>query len=451
MALRLDENKAKMAMDRCPGPIQNSEVYVLSGQVELHQPRAAPPSPPTPCETRSISPVSDAGDKLKLLSIPSPVINESSQTSEKFEKRLKTAVHVLNTEATALQCLTRLYESDSLAREGFSKSVDVMKRAVDKRGKVVICGVGKSGHIAKKMVATMNSLRVPATYLHPTEALHGDLGKVSEYDVILLITFSGKTPELLQLVPHFNPLVPLIVLTAHIHPSTCKIINQRPDAVLLPSPIHESETDSFGVSAPTTSTTIALALGDALAVAISEELHPSVSEVFSRNHPGGAIGHAASRSSQPVSSLACELATIPFAFAPSAPEMSMALTTSPPSPASSTDSSSTAPAMRAMHVLISGYQSPSGWVRYSDGSVVPPRRIRRLTPADLDLEATKVKGLVVERREWFPVEESMTVKDVMELLKGHISAAECNDDVVVVTTRNGNMVGVVEVATLLGV
>lgn len=439
-----------MATDRCPGPIQNSEVYVLNSQMELHQPRAAPPSPPTPCETRSISPISEAGEKLKLLTIPSPAINESSQTSQKFAKRVKTAVHVLNTEATALSCLTRLYETDTLAREGFSKSVDVIKRAVDKRGKVVICGVGKSGHIAKKMVATMNSLRVPATYLHPTEALHGDLGKVSEYDVILLITFSGKTPELLQLVPHFNPLVPLIVLTAHIHPSTCKIINQRPDAILLPSPIHESETESFGVSAPTTSTTIALALGDALAVAISEELHPSVSDVFSRNHPGGAIGHAVTRSSQPVSSLACDLASIPFVFAPPSSEKSLALTT-PLSPASSTDDCELPPAMRAMHVLISGYQSSSGWVRYSDGSVVPPRRIKRLTPADLDQEATKVKGLVVERREWFPVEETLTVKDVVELLKGHISAAECNDDVVVATTRDGEMVGVVEVATLLGV
>ena len=426
-----------MALDRqCVGPIKNSEVYILHGPDGHSEPPAAPPSPPTPCETRSISPITD---KLTILpspalpspDLPSPAVENLQITSPEFDKRLSTAVHVLSTEATALSCLTRLYETDPLAREGFSKSVDMISRAMKQRGKIVISGVGKSGHIAKKMVATMNSLRIASTFLHPTEALHGDLGKVSEYDVIILITFSGKTPELLQLVPHFDQATPIIVLTAHIHPSTCAIVDQRPDAILLPSPIHESETDSFGFSAPTTSTTIALALGDALAVAVSEEVHPgTVSDVFSRNHPGGAIGAALKGKSQTkVKDLAVALSSIPFALGESA--------------------DGHAAAMRAMQVLISGYQSSSGWVRYSDGSVVPPRRIKRLEAKDMDMEATKVRGLVVERRDWFPVQEDLKVGEVVEMLRGRIAEAECDDDVVVVTTRGGMLVGVVEVATLL--
>jgi D-arabinose 5-phosphate isomerase GutQ len=84
--------------------------------------------------------------------------------------------------------------------------------------------------------------------------------------------------------------MPLIVMTSHTDPSTCEIIKIRPDTILLPAPVYNSEADSFGFSAPTTSTTVALALGDALAVAVSKELHVDVAAVFSQNHPGGAVG-----------------------------------------------------------------------------------------------------------------------------------------------------------------
>ena len=259
-------------------PIQNSEVYVLNAQS-----RPAPPSPPTPCETRAISPIPD-----KLMTI-APA--EIAGNAPLLDTRLTTAVHVLKTEAKALSYISRLYQTDSIARRGFNQAVDLVRRTMEKRGKLVVCGVGKSGHIAKKLVATMNSLSISATFLHPTEALHGDLGMININDTILFITFSGRTPELLSLVQHLNPQNALIVMTAHTHPSTCPIIDQRPDAVLLPAPIQESEVESFGVCAPTTSTTIALALGDALTLAISGEMHTNVADVFANNHPGGAIGH----------------------------------------------------------------------------------------------------------------------------------------------------------------
>lgn len=110
---------------------------------------------------------------------------------------------------------------------------------------------------------------------------------------MLFITYSGKTAELLAILPHL-PDIPKVVVTAHTEDTACKLLSMT-KGLLLPAPIHESEEASFGVPAPTTSTTVALALGDALAIAASKYLHSTLSgrdpkEVFGRNHPGGAIG-----------------------------------------------------------------------------------------------------------------------------------------------------------------
>lgn len=344
-----------------------------------------------------------------------------------YDQRLATAVHVLGTEATALSCLTRLYETDPVAREGFSRAVDAITQCMGQRGKIVICGVGKSGHIAKKLVATMNSLRISATFLHPTEALHGDLGKVGDFDVILLITFSGRTPELLQLIPHFNSRLPLLLITSHTHPSTCAIVDVRPDTILLPAPIHESESSSFGVNAPTTSTTIALALGDALAVAISNELHPSVAEVFARYHPGGAIGQA-NKGARKISDIAIPISEIPYVG----------------------EGWGSTP--NAMHVIMTGYKSPSGWVRYGDEGVAPPRKITRLQPEDMNTSATKIHGLIVPSREFLPIAADVDLKDaIARIQNARLSGGveSYSDDAIVATMTNGEIVGVVEIASLL--
>jgi D-arabinose 5-phosphate isomerase GutQ len=107
----------------------------------------------------------------------------------------------------------------------------------------------------------------------------------------MFITFSGKTAELVNLVPHIPSAVTIMALTAHTDASTCPLLAGRPDAILLPAPIHESEECSFGVSAPTTSTTVAIAVGDMLAITAADRIHQSqAGTVFKRNHPGGAIG-----------------------------------------------------------------------------------------------------------------------------------------------------------------
>ena len=376
----------------------------------------SPPSPVTPCE-RDLSPPLE-----ELLPITAPEIQDSRTC---VSQRLSNAVHVLGTEATALSCLTRLYETDPIARGGFNSAVEAITNHGD-RGKLVICGVGKSGHIAKKLVATMNSLKIHATYLHPTEALHGDLGKVGKYDTILLITFSGKTPELLSLIPHFDPSLPLIVLTSHTHPSTCEIARRRPDTILLPAPIHRSETDSFGFSAPTTSTTMAIALGDALAVVISGELHSSVAAVFSKNHPGGAIG-AAYRDLQKVSDIAIEFRSIP--------EIGRTSST-------------------AAHILMSAYRSKTGWVRYGEELLSSPRRIERLRPNNMDESAMQIQGLLVPSTEWITIPANTDLPHAKEWIKNMRrttpgEATRYDDDAILVTVEDDEIFGVLEVGELM--
>ncbi len=111
---------------------------------------------------------------------------------------------------------------------------------------------------------------------------------------MLLISFSGRTPELSAVLPHFPASLPVIAMTAHSTPAASPIARHRPHVIFLPTPVHETEEVSFGVAAPTTSTTIAMALGDALAVAVASKLHArdgrTVRDVFQSHHPGGAIG-----------------------------------------------------------------------------------------------------------------------------------------------------------------
>ncbi|KAI9680626.1 MAG: hypothetical protein M1817_004066 [Caeruleum heppii] len=233
-----------------------------------------------------------------------PITPPCSEDDPDSQSVLDTAVHVLATEATALSYLARLYQTDPVSRLGFVNAVEQVVRSAGGGhgaaggiggggGKLIVCGVGKSGKIGEKLVATMNSLGIFTVFLHPTEALHGDLGIIRPTDTLLLITFSGRTPELAQLMRHLPPLLPIILLTSHSTMSPSPLIQGRPNAIVLPTPIHESEDESFEVSAPTTSTTVALALGDALAVACARKLYPgkrAVGDVFRGYHPGGSIG-----------------------------------------------------------------------------------------------------------------------------------------------------------------
>ena len=246
----------------------------------LLRPRALlPPSPP------SESPPKIASPRASLDGLDYDVDDSPRQ------RRVADGLNVLMTEASALKSLAVFYEEDEGAQGQFSEAVETIAWSLNAGSKLVITGVGKSGHIGRKLVSTFQSLGAPAVFLHPTEALHGDLGLVGRNDTLMFISFSGKTAELLQLVPHLPSSLRMVVLTSHTRREACELLRRRPGGgILLPAPIPESETRSFGVAAPTTSTTMALALGDALAIATAKELHADVSSVFARHHPGGSIG-----------------------------------------------------------------------------------------------------------------------------------------------------------------
>jgi arabinose-5-phosphate isomerase len=164
--------------------------------------------------------------------------------------------------------------------ERFERAVRVIN---DCNGRIVVTGMGKSGHIGRKIAATLASIGVPAAFLHPAEGIHGDLGMVTRGDVVIALSNSGETEELLAILPAIKRMnVALISLTGKPRSS----LAAASDVVLDVSVAEEACPLSL---APTSSTTAALALGDALAMALLE--HRGVQpDDFARYHPGGALG-----------------------------------------------------------------------------------------------------------------------------------------------------------------
>lgn len=456
------------------GPVHNSAVYVL-GQNPQHAPAIPPPSPPspaTPSDSADLcAPIEELSLDNDIAAPPSPSPPESPATprtgtfgdkeltapssvsspSQLFDDRLLSAVHVLNTEATSLTSLTEFYATDPAARSSFNTAVDTITSR--SRGKLVIIGVGKSGHIARKLVATFNSLSIYASFMHPTEALHGDLGHVGPDDTLMLITFSGKTPELSLLMPHLDVRLPLIVLTGRT--MEAEVVKQREMAaaaagivgsqtVLLPAPIHESETVSFGVSAPTTSTTMALAVGDALALTCAQEMNPQsggVAAVFGRNHPGGAIG-ATYRKPQSLRDVMVPLDEI------------------------STLASSSSPLIGG-DVLRAAYTCKTGWLRIvgdngaHEGAVVPPARIRRMTSAELASDLTALPWLAVPSGSLISLGAATQIKDAGDWLRANMAARPgvpspdeeeaCTPESVVAVVDGGEIIGVLEASSILDI
>ena len=194
--------------------------------------------------------------------------------------------NVVRIEAEALRAL-----ADRLAgpmAKDFRRAEELMFLC---RGRVVVTGMGKSGLIGRKIAATLNSTGSPALYLHPVEALHGDLGMIMRGDIVLALSASGETEENLQLLATIKRLqVPLIVMTCDgsSRPST---LASAADVALDCS--ISQEACSLGL-APTASTTTMLALGDALAVALSEK-RGFKEEDFASLHPGGKLGKRLAR------------------------------------------------------------------------------------------------------------------------------------------------------------
>jgi arabinose-5-phosphate isomerase len=154
---------------------------------------------------------------------------------------------------------------------------------VNCQGRIVVSGMGKSGHIGKKISATLSSIGTPAFFMHPGEAFHGDLGMLVNGDVLLLISYSGETDEILKIIPSIQYFGNKIIsITGNITSTLAKHSDVVLDASI------EKETCPNNL-APTTSTTLALVIGDALASALTLEKHITPMD-FARFHPGGSLG-----------------------------------------------------------------------------------------------------------------------------------------------------------------
>jgi arabinose-5-phosphate isomerase len=193
---------------------------------------------------------------------------------DKREQSIAKGREVIRIEAAAVAGLVERVGDE------FARAVDLLEEC---KGRVIVTGVGKSGIIARKIVATMNSTGTPAVFLHPSDAVHGDLGIVRTDDVVMCVSKSGNTQEINALLPMFRRLgVPLISMVGTVN----SLLGRESDVVLDASV--ETEACPHDL-APTASTTATLALGDALAVALLDRRGFGKDD-FAMFHPGGTLG-----------------------------------------------------------------------------------------------------------------------------------------------------------------
>jgi len=201
-----------------------------------------------------------------------------------------TGENVVRIEAEALRRL-----ADRIAGPMASEFTAALELLYCCAGRVVVTGMGKSGLIARKIAATLSSTGTPSLYLHPVDAMHGDLGMITRGDVVVALSASGDTEEILELLPTVKRLgVPLITFTGdQLYPSNDHISSLAQAADVALDCSIDKEACSLGL-APTASTTTMLALGDALAVALSER-RGFKEEDFANLHPGGKLGKKLAR------------------------------------------------------------------------------------------------------------------------------------------------------------
>ena len=199
-------------------------------------------------------------------------MNEENQT----QKFIETGKRVIKAEARALEQLENTLESSF---------ADAVKMILAAKGRIILSGMGKSGHIARKITATLTSTGTPSYFLHPAEASHGDLGMITKGDVVILLSNSGETPELANIISYSHRFkIPLIGIASNVSSSLLKNANI---SITLPKTKEAGNSDIV----PTTSTTMTLALGDALAITLMEH-RKFTPESFRVLHPGGNLGAA---------------------------------------------------------------------------------------------------------------------------------------------------------------
>jgi arabinose-5-phosphate isomerase len=202
----------------------------------------------------------------------------TQQANEHARELIASAVRTLEAEASGITALMAAIH-DGLG-QSFTAAVDLIRQA---RGRVIITGMGKSGHVGRKIAATFASTGTPAFFVHPSEASHGDLGMITGDDVIMALSWSGETVELKDLTDYSRRFrIGLIAVTA----SADSALSKAADVVMLLPQAREACPHNL---APTTSTLMQQALGDALAIALLESRGFTAIE-FAKLHPGGRLG-----------------------------------------------------------------------------------------------------------------------------------------------------------------
>src|SRR5690242_21516754 len=232
--------------------------------------------------------IAHADARERARGAPSPVVDA--------QRALDLARSVLEIEARAIVSLSARLASPFVA------AVELMLRC---RGRVVVSGIGKSGHVARKLAATLASTGTPAFFVHSAEAGHGDLGMITPADVVVMLSNSGETDELVLLMPHLKRQgAKIIALTGNEQSSLAQAADVHLDAAV------DAEACPLGL-APTASTTAALALGDALALCLAEARGYSM-ETFASAHPGGALGRRLLTRVSDVMRTGAELPVVPM-------------------------------------------------------------------------------------------------------------------------------------------
>ncbi|HUP58498.1 MAG TPA: KpsF/GutQ family sugar-phosphate isomerase, partial [Bdellovibrionota bacterium] len=192
------------------------------------------------------------------------------------------ASRVLRLEGEAILQAAQRFEAPE-AQAQLKRALEIFKDALTAGGKIIVTGVGKSGKVGQKIAATFSSTGSMAVFIHPTEGLHGDLGLVSAKDAVLALSYTGNTEELISLLPSLKALgVPIIGICGNPRSKLAESCDVSLDGAV----VQEACPHNL---APTSSTTLALAIGDALAVALMK-LREFDAEAFAQNHPGGSIG-----------------------------------------------------------------------------------------------------------------------------------------------------------------
>ncbi len=201
-------------------------------------------------------------------------LSNKKYITKKISRFIKSAQNVLSIEISALNDLAARLD------ERFEHACALILACT---GRIVVTGMGKSGHIARKIAATLASTGTPAFFMHPAEASHGDIGMITETDLVIAISYSGETPEILGLLPSFKQFgIPVIAICGKPSSTLAKQAQVHLNVQV------SQEACPLGL-APTASTTATLAIGDALAIALLEERQFTAQD-FARFHPGGSLG-----------------------------------------------------------------------------------------------------------------------------------------------------------------